>query len=57
MLTRKHYKAVAEALNYGIVYGEGRVDTVNLMLDKLIKYFQEDNPNFKKDKFINEVLK
>ena len=49
MLTRKDYEVIARIIK-GMVTIMGRIDKNNLV-ESLSDYFEEDNPNFDRDKF------
>jgi len=59
MMTRKHYKAIAEILNRGfrpINRKSKHLGQINLdITTDLAIFFKLDNPNFKKEKFLNAV--
>ena len=48
MMSRKHYKAVAEILKY--------TDEKQDIMLKLADMFEKDNPNFDREKFIDACL-
>ena len=55
MITKKHYKAIAEILKKVTDENQDVVTTlwaVNEIVEKLTIFFKSDNPNFNKDKFI-----
>lgn len=54
MLTRKHYKKIAEILdtNQNKAFGHLSRDVIYDLAD----YFKKDNPKFNRDKFIEAVF-
>lgn len=59
MMTKKHFKKIAEILNKKHKSEEkGNIETINfnLMIDDFCFYFQTDNPNFDEEKFREAVM-
>lgn len=55
MLTRQHYKAIAEIIKHSdtlVIKPRGGVGPRNDLKEKLADYFQEENPQFDRDKFL-----
>ncbi len=51
MFTRQHYKAIAHAIDINSKGNTNLIHKDSLILE-LCAYFQEDNPNFDRNKFI-----
>ena len=59
MITKKHFKKIAEILNGLNSIDEcdnGCFGVVKPIIEELCDYFETLNPNFDKDKFIDVVL-
>ncbi len=66
-LSRKHYIKVAEILNWrikstrnntasdGLEITNKIIDVIHTTTNDLAEYFQEDNPNFDRQRFLNAV--
>lgn len=59
MVTKKHYKAIAEIINYQVRYNanadpneDGSLMVCEDIAKELADYFAEDNPNFNRKKFL-----
>ena len=60
MITKKHYKAIAEILRKVTDKNQDMITTlwaVKEIAEKLTIFFKSDNPNFNKDKFLKAVGK
>lgn len=55
MLTRPHYKAIAEIFRFNRENIEGALNTMDLeecIARDLVEYFAEDNPRFNRSQFM-----
>lgn len=57
MMTRKHFKSIADALSKEICYNHTNdMQTVENIVDVLCSEFKQINSNFNKDRFIDAVF-
>lgn len=47
-MTRKHFEAIAKIIDFT----EGDEDTLRSVVGGLILYFENENPNFDRDRFL-----
>lgn len=52
-MTKKHFEAIAEIMRRSATYQVSGEEMLEVVSGKLADYFAEQNPNFKRDKFIN----
>lgn len=60
MMSRKHFKRIAEILNknvFDLKENEDNCNVFNDLVNDFMAYFQEENPLFDRSKFIDAVNK
>ena len=61
MMTKKHYKAIAEIIRKGQIESSPingvLLITERAFIEALTKFFKSDNPNFNEKKFLQAVQK